>query len=425
MRRVWPVDQVKRYRVGDVFVPGGRPTITYNPREGLNLEPQVRRYLADRHTILSVSGPTKTGKTVLLKSLVPGAIWLSGGGINSADEFWQAVGDRLDIPTEVEDSVDQSHTKSGGWNAGAGIAGFKGEHQHTDEAGSTVGKRTTRTRSMKNLVRENILEDGRPIVIDDFHYIEPGVQLEITRGLKDLVFDGLAVIVASVPHRAFDVVRVEKEMTGRVDQLEVGFWGPDDLRAIASSGFDALRLIDQRGAIANRLVGESFESPHLMQLFCREICYANNIEEVQDQPLTLIAPESDGFFRARASDTSKSAFDLLARGPRQRTDRIIRHLKTGQDTDIYGATLTAIAHTGPLTKLTYEQLRSALRDVLESDLPQRHEVTRLLEEMTKIAKERIDGEPVVDYDAELATMFISDPFFAYYLRWGVRPGASG
>ncbi|PJJ58232.1 ABC-type Mn2+/Zn2+ transport system ATPase subunit [Mumia flava] len=405
-------------------MPGGRPTITYNPREDLNLESQVRRYLADRHTILSVSGPTKTGKTVLLKSLVPDAIWLSGGGISSADEFWQAVGDLLDLPSVIEDSVDQSSTTSGGWTAGAGVAGFKGEHQHADETGSTVGRRSTRKRSIKNLVRENILDDRRPIVIDDFHYIDPGVQLEITRGLKDLVFDGLAVIVASVPHRAFDVVRVEKEMTGRVDQLEVGFWGSDDLRAIATSGFGALRLVDSDGAITNRLIQESFESPHLMQLFCREVCYANDVGEVQDQPRTLLPPEWEEFFRARASDTSKSAFDLLACGPRQRTDRIVRRLTNGQDTDIYGATLTAIAHTGPLTKLTYEQLRSALKEVLDSELPQRHEVTRVLEEMTKIAKERIDGEPVVDYDAELATLFISDPFFAYYLRWGVRPDAS-
>jgi hypothetical protein len=32
--------------------------------------------------------------------------------------------------------------------------------------------------------------------------------------------------------------------------------------------------------------------------------------------------------------------------------------------------------------------------------------------------------PVVDYDAELGTLHISDPFFAYYLRWGVRELAS-
>jgi hypothetical protein len=40
--------------------------------------------------------------------------------------------------------------------------------------------------------------------------------------------------------------------------------------------------------------------------------------------------------------------------------------------------------------------------------------------MGKIAKENIEGEPVVDYDAELSTLYISDPFFAYFLRWGME-----
>jgi len=42
--------------------------------------------------------------------------------------------------------------------------------------------------------------------------------------------------------------------------------------------------------------------------------------------------------------------------------------------------LLGIAYTGPLTSLTYEGLRAALKKVLDDELPQRHEVTRVLEE---------------------------------------------
>jgi len=45
--------------VGKVFVPGGLPSITYNPRDSLKLEERVRDYLDERHKILSISGPTK------------------------------------------------------------------------------------------------------------------------------------------------------------------------------------------------------------------------------------------------------------------------------------------------------------------------------------------------------------------------------
>ncbi len=256
-------------------------------------------------------------------------------------------------------------------------------------------------------------------MIDDFHYVPQGVQLEIIRGMKDLVFDGLALIVVAVPHRAYDVVRVEKEMTGRVAQLEVGFWDDGDLREIADRGFDALNVSDENGLIS-RLVDEAFQSPHLMQEFCRELCKLNGVTETSDGMAVLEAPDWDDFFARLAPDTSKAAFDLLARGPRQRSDRKARTLAAGGETDIYGAVLRAIAKTGPLTALTYEQLRGSLREVLAEDAPQRHEVTRVLEEMAKIAKEQIEGEPVVDYDNELATLHISDPYFAYWLRWGTH-----
>ena len=81
--------------------------------------------------------------------------------------------------------------------------------------------------------------------------------------------------------------------------------------------------------------------------------------------------------------------------------------------------MAAIAYTGPLTQLTYVELRGALRQVLKDEPPSQPEVTRVLQEMSKIAKERIEGEPVVDYDTELETLYISDPFFAYFLRWGI------
>ena len=56
--------------------------------------------------------------------------------------------------------------------------------------------------------------------------------------------------------------------------------------------------------------------------------------------------------------------------------------------------------------------------VLKDDPPSQQEVTRVVQEMSKIAREKIEGEPVVDYDTELETLHISDPFFAYFLRWG-------
>ncbi|WP_141630121.1 hypothetical protein [Saccharomonospora azurea] len=239
------------------------------------------------------------------------------------------------------------------------------------------------------------------------------------RFLKDLVFDGVPVIFIAVPHRAYDAVRVEKEMTGRVKLLDVGFWTEEELTEIALTGFHALNISDEL-SITSILAEESFKSPYLMQDFCKGLCRDLGISKTMPERLQLQDPPQGWpeFFKRRSSAASKTAFDRLARGPRQRTDRKARRRKDGTDVDIYGATLAAIAHTGPLTSVTYEQLRSSFREVLASEVPQRHEITRVLEEMSKIARQHIPGEPIVDYDEEMSTLHISDPYFAYYLKWG-------
>lgn len=418
-----------QFTVGQVFVAGGQPTITYNPRSELGLEEQVRDYIDEKHRILSVSGPTKSGKTVLLSSLLENALWLTGGRIASIDDFWDTIADRLGVFTEVTRSEEyqESGTSSAGGEVGGQLGGFGGKRNRSTSDTGSVGRGMSKGRGRSTaLAAEEALSREKPvIIIDDFHYIDPAVQAQIVRGVKDLVFRGLPVILVSVPHRAYDAVRVEKEMTGRVQQLVIDFWAESELIGIARAGFEALNVMDDE-SLAHRLAAEAFNSPHLMQDFCLRLCKANGIRTTAPDPTELTAPEWRPFFTASASGTSKSAFDLLARGPRQRTDRIQRTLTDGTVTDIYGAVLKAIARTGPLTKLTYEEVRTSLRQVLASDAPQRQEVTRVLDEMSKIAKEKIEGEPVVDYDEELATLFISDPFFAYYLRWGIEDtGFSG
>jgi hypothetical protein len=377
------------------------------------------------YRILSISGPTKTGKTVLVKNKIPSsdAIWLSGGTISDLDDFWEAVADHLGLFTQIErgsDSKDEIwRTRTGGATIGVASGSLEGK----EIVGSSRTERLSRSRNVATQVREALRSSLIPIVIDDFHYIEQSVQTALVRSLKDLVFDGLRVVVIAVPHRAYDVVRVEREMTGRVQQIKVGFWDDDELAGIARSGFKALNLIDKDESLTNRLIRECFASPHLMQDFCLKLCKANGYRESQSRKKVLTSPAWDDFFADRALMASKSDFDLLARGPRQRTDRKERTLKSGRVTDIYGAVLAAIASTGPRTELTYEVVRAALREVMASDPPQRHEVTRILEEMAKIASEKIEGEPVVGYDEELATLHISDPYFAFYLRWGA-PGES-
>lgn len=132
--------------LGDVFVPGGLPRVTYNPREALNLEEKVRDYLAERHKLLSLSGPTKSGKTVLLKTVVPEALWISGGHIDSADDFWQQLIELLGGYTTVSDEEGDQASRTSEVTAGGGFnVGFA----KADAGGKTAAEVGSDTRKVR------------------------------------------------------------------------------------------------------------------------------------------------------------------------------------------------------------------------------------------------------------------------------------
>jgi type II secretory pathway predicted ATPase ExeA len=72
--------------VGEVFVPGGLPGVTYVSRESVRLELLVEDYIDEGLKILSVSGQTKSGKTVLVRKAIPDLLELSGGDIASVSD---------------------------------------------------------------------------------------------------------------------------------------------------------------------------------------------------------------------------------------------------------------------------------------------------------------------------------------------------
>ncbi|MDN6353799.1 MAG: hypothetical protein L0K02_10960, partial [Corynebacterium sp.] len=69
--------QEESIRLEDVFKPGGNPTHTFVSREGQNFEGRIEQWKKAEYKILSVSGPTKSGKTVQLKrALGDQAVWI-------------------------------------------------------------------------------------------------------------------------------------------------------------------------------------------------------------------------------------------------------------------------------------------------------------------------------------------------------------
>ena len=367
----------------------------------------------------------KSGKTVLCRRNVPKnqQILISGGEVANEEEFWNLILNQLDCSYTDSSIVETSSTESvnvtnNGQLTLFGVATGGREKSTTQERGAKSTHIRKHIINPKRSAIDKLIHLNKTLIIDDFHYIEQGVQQQIIRSLKAPIFDGLNVIVLAVPHRAYDALKVETEMTGRVAQLSINFWTQDDLAQIAIKGFNALN-IKYDESLVNALASESYGSPNLMQEFCFQLCKQNNIEKRCNKKRIISFSGHSNFFSYIAHNVaSKVAYEKLARGPRQRTDRKPRILKTGNEVDIYTATLLAIAHTGPKTEITIEDLRTSFRRIMDNP-PQSQEVARVLVQMDKIAKS-IPGEPVIDWAREDNSLFIADPYFAFYLKWAIK-----
>lgn len=418
------------YRVAQVFVVGGEPTVTYSPREERQFETILADYLEERGRVLVVTGPSKSGKTVLLRRAVPDGIWIAGGQVTEVPHFWRLVVDTAGgwtgesresarTDTESTESAGSAQFKPGGVGADTTWA-------DTDSVADTSRHQRTVDRDPMSVGLELLVASQRALVLDDFHHMPPDVQRGLIRQLKPLVAEGLAVVFAAVPHHAADAIDAEAEMESRVEHLQIGLWDHDELVEIAHKGFEALNLT-AGDDLASELARHSLRSPHLMQLLCRELAKTNGIREQASERQELHPPEDwDSFLMSIAVRfTGDQVYRELVRGPQARKDRIERSLReTGETTDIYGAVMLAIRRTGPVEEVAYNTLRDNLRDLLD-ELPQKEQVTNTLRHMTAIAYERARDEhdrlhrdPVIEWQPEKDTLFIADPFFAFRVRFG-------
>jgi len=408
----------------DVFVPGGYPKHTYNPRVSLPLETTISQVTENLCKLVTVTGHTKSGKTVLVRKVLPQmtSIWIDGGAISEEDDFWNIIINDLALYQGVEDSSGtQTATGSevaGGVDVGSMIIKGSVSTSRTTENVSDHNRVFSRTVSAKVTALSGLRDKHVPIVVDDFHYIHKDIQGDLIRALKPLIFDGLPVVIIAIPHRRYDAVKVEKEMTGRIVPIQIPLWKNEELAYIPNQGF---MLLGQSvtNDIVNKFAVESMGSPHLMQEFCRALCANCFSESKLDIPASIPEDKIDNIFKNTAEAIGRPIFEKLARGPQQRSDRIIRTLKDGSQVDIYGLTLHALAYLRPeLITIEYESLRSAIKEITAQDLPQLHEVSRVLKHMSKIAATDQSSTPVIDFDDEEKRLHITDPFFAFYLRWG-------
>lgn len=218
-------------RATEIFIPGSFPNETYIQRSDKDYETVLKDALSMDGMVVSISGPSKSGKTVLIERVVGKdyLISVSGAGIKTPSDLWNAVLDWIDVPYEVQktlkhtNKIDTEIGASGSASlfglakAEASTKGKLGSENGTEER--TLSKKT----GMGQVVRE-IANSDYAILVDDFHYIPRDIQGEVARQIKDVVRQQVKICVATVSHRGDDVMRANPELRGRLQTIDLPYW---------------------------------------------------------------------------------------------------------------------------------------------------------------------------------------------------------
>lgn len=410
-------------RLSDVFTPGGLPSVTYVSRDHLELETKIEDALARGFSFIVVTGPTKSGKTVLCKRVLKNqkVVTVEGGRIRSEADFWLHIAASVNLPVEKTLTSTEALTTAFNGEGSGGIPGIFSAKAGTTRSDSEQTATANKFAVVPVIAAiERLVADRIPLLVDDFHYIDPEVQKAIIQSLKSAVFEGLPVLLLAVPHRAFDPLTVEREVEGRFKHIPIPAWSLEDLVQIPAKGFPELNARVER-KVQTRICEDSFGNPLLVQDICSEFCLKNKVREKAAKPRKLNPKLLETTYIEMADSKGFPSLEILTRTPNARA-RALRKMRGGGEEDINKALLTSIARLGPKNTSNLSDIRLSYEAILDPSLPKprKAEVVKALEQISSAAKANGQGQPSLEWIPEKEQLVITDPFLQFYLKWHLR-----
>jgi hypothetical protein len=411
----------------DVFTPNKEPGVTYVD-DHLKVSAQVLADALDTGgAVISLSGPSKSGKTVFIEKNIgkDRLVQVTGAGITEAHKLWDRVFDLIGTPTtkRVTTTTGTEGSVGGKASGEAGIPGVaKGGGEVSGGYKWTSGsahQADTPVDYLQLLIRE-LSGTGFVVFIDDFHYIPRPVQEQLANQIKEAIRNSVTFVVASVPYHSDDAIRANPDLRGRTVKLDFDYWKPDELAKIANRGFAALNALGSPAYI-EALSREAAGSPQLMQSLCLTTCFENKVRETVPIATQHLAHDLEAIKMvcSRVASTSdySSTVAKMKQGPKTRgTDRNSYAMNDGNVVDVYPLILRAVAVDPPELTLRYPNLQKRIQSLCARDQPSGSSVTGACSHIASIANES-ENRNVVEWDGGTDVLDIRDPYLLFYLRW--------
>lgn len=414
----------------EVFIPGGLPTVTFVDEHLTEKKKQFLNTLETGKTLISISGPSKSGKTVFVEQTLGkgNIIQITGAGITSSEELWTRVFNIIGTPTKKKVSQGSSVAVSGSTSAeigsnlviAKGKAGgcISGTHKSNSQEMTEVHVDTVST------IISELSGTGFAIFIDDFHYIPADVQSEVARQVKELIRNDVTIICASTPYRADDVIRSNSDLRGRVFPIDFDYWDVNTLIKIAMLGFSELSVRHDNSAI-KFLAQEAAGSPQLMQYLCLNTCFELGVKETAKNSISFENDFDTIHNACRMTSVTAdytSIVECMKDGPKTRgSDRNVYKTVYGWQGDVYRILAKALSLKPPQLTIRYSDLIARVGRVCKKDTPSGSSLLNACQHSAAIINGK-SGESIVEWDSENDVFDIRDPYFLFYLRWSDSTG---
>ncbi len=412
-------------KVNDIFTPGKLPTWTYVDDHLKGKGQQLLDALEDGSTLVSISGPSKSGKTVFVEHLIGknNLIQVTGAGIHSTADLWlkvfHLIGTSIPSTITTESSKSGTIASTGGLEGNAIVGKVKGEVSSS----GTFATQNAKTKSIAidylQLLIQEVTKLGLVIFIDDFHYIPRDVQSDLTKQIKEAIRQGVKFICASVPYHSDDVIRSNPDLRGRIFSIDFDYWGYEVLKMIAHKGFQKAN-IECNEIMINLLATESAGSPQLMQYLCLNTCYEVDVRDMPRKTVRIGLDQNlfESICKRTVQSTNfSSVVNKMIEGPKPRgSDRKIFMSKDGWQGDVYSFLIKALSLNPPQLNFRYQSLVYRISKICENDTPSGSSITSACHYATIIANDAAEDK-IIEWDSDNDVFDIRDPYFLFYLRW--------
>jgi hypothetical protein len=409
-------------KASEVFTPGRFPAHTFVDEHLADKKQQLLDTLDAGAMLISISGPSKSGKTVFVEESLgrDNLVQITGAGVSSPVDLWMRVFDMIgtNLPKSITSTVGSS-TKGGGSvlveaNAiiakGAGTASIEHLESTSDAVTASIAA------DCLNLLIKKIGGSDLVLFIDDFPI---QIQQEVARQIKEAIRNNVRFICASVPYHADDVIRGNPDLRGRVFSIDFQYWGTEVLKQIARKGFPLLGIDCTEQAIG-RLTAEAAGSPQLMQYLCLNSCYELNVRETADPAVHLIDDNVilEGICKRTVQSTDYgSIVEKMKEGPKTRgSARTVHTTKFGWNGDSYRLLVKALSLDPPQLIFRYASLNERMISICTGDPPSGSSITNACAQSAKIVNDAA-ADKIVEWDETSDVFDIRDPYLLFYLRW--------